>query len=92
MFVMENICAFANAALPWVTMGLLVAFLAARSVSEKRGESAPENYAAEGISIGMSLGVCIGTMFDNVGLGISLGMLAGLAVGSGIQKKQDGKK
>lgn len=91
MFVLNNIRDFFSAALPWLTMGIVIAIFAARGVShEKRNEKAEGNYSTEGMCIGMSFGTALGTLFDNAGIGISLGMLVGLAIGSCLRKNQRG--
>lgn len=89
---MENIKAFFGAALTWLTMGIVIAIFAARSVaSEKNSKKSEDNYGAEGMCIGMSFGTALGATFgDHAGLGLSLGMLVGLAIGSCIQKTQGG--
>ncbi|MDY4486507.1 MAG: hypothetical protein SPE18_00435 [Candidatus Limivicinus sp.] len=90
---MENFFAFANAALPWVAVGLLLAVFCARGAGKKKSgkEEKTENYGTEGMCLGMCFGTAIGTALgNNTGLGISLGMLIGLAVGSAIEKKARG--
>lgn len=87
---MESFFAFAQAALPWVAVGLLLAVFCARGAGKKKSgkEEKTENYGTEGMCLGMCFGTAIGTALgNNTGLGISLGMLIGLAVGSAIDKK-----
>lgn len=87
---MESFFAFAQAALPWVAVGLLLAVFCARGAGKKKSgkEEKTENYGTEGMCLGMCFGTAIGTALgNNTGLGISLGMLIGLAVGSAIEKK-----
>lgn len=91
MFIMNNIRAFFSAALPWLTMGIVIAIFAARGASREKGNVKEEdNYSTEGMCLGMSFGVCLGTLFNSVGIGISLGMLVGLAIGSCLRKNQRG--
>ena len=87
---MESFFAFAQAALPWVAVGLLLAVFCARGAGKKKSgkEEKTENYGTEGMCLGMCFGTAIGTALgNNTGLGISLGMLIGLAIGSAIEKK-----
>lgn len=91
MLLMNNIKAFFSAALPWLTLGTVIAILAARGVSRAKNDKKQEDhYSAEGMCVGMCMGVCFGAMFNSTGLGISLGMLVGLAIGSCIRKDQGG--
>ena len=85
---MENVLDFLRAAMPWVTMGLLLAVFASRSAKKKTDEEKTDNYGTEGMCLGMCFGTAIGTSLGNhTGIGICLGMLLGLAIGSGIKKK-----
>ena len=87
---MENFLDFFRASLPWITVGLALAVLCARSAKKKKEEESGENYGTEGMCIGMCLGTAIGTSLgNNTGIGISLGMLMGLAIGSCIKKAGD---
>ena len=87
---MKNVMDFLSAALPWISIGLLLAIFFVKSARNKKQDKAKENYGTEGLSLGMCFGVAIGTALgSNTGIGLSLGMLAGLAIGSCIEKKQD---
>ena len=86
---MENVVAFLHAALPWISIGLLLAVFFARSEKRKKNEKQKDNYGIVGMCLGMSFGSAIGISLGNyAGIGICLGMLIGLAVGSGIKKKE----
>ena len=82
----ENVLAFLRAAAPWISMGLLIAFLCVRPAIRK-GE-AEGDYAEEGMCVGLCLGLMLGSLSDssNSGLGASLGMLAGLVIGLCMRK------
>ena len=73
---------FVQAALPWVAMGVLIAFLLVRKFGpNKRPE---KDYSAEGMSIGMCLGCAIGAagvmrIENGLWIGMLIGMLAGMA-------------
>ena len=85
---METVFDFIRAALPWITIGLLLAVFFARSNEKKQDEDRREDYGTEGMCLGMCFGTAIGTALgNNTGIGISLGMLMGLAVGTCIQKR-----
>lgn len=84
---MNQIVDFVIAALPWVVMGLFLAFAVVILRKRKNGEK-EENYSAEGMCLGMCLGTAIGSFLgNNIGLGISMGMLLGMAVGAVVKKK-----
>lgn len=84
---MENVLAFLRAAAPWISLGLLVAFLCVRPAVRKK-ESAGGDYVAEGMCFGMCIGMAVGSLIGdgNSGLGTTLGMLIGLAIGLCIHK------
>ena len=85
---MEDVFDFLRAALPWIAIGLLLAFLFARGAGKQKEEKQSDNYGTEGMCLGMCFGTAIGTSLGNhTGIGISLGMLMGLAVGTCIQKR-----
>ena len=87
---MKNLMDFLLAALPWISIGLLLAIFFARSARKKKGDETKENYATEGMALGMCFGTAIGTSLgNNTGIGLSLGMLAGLVIGSCIEKKKN---
>lgn len=81
----ENVLAFLRAAAPWISMGLLIAFLCVRPAIRKGAEG---DYAEEGMCVGLCLGLMLGSLSDssNSGLGASLGMLAGLVIGLCMRK------
>ena len=86
---MKNVLDFLSAALPWLSIGLLLAIFFARSARKKKGAEAKENYGTEGMALGMCFGTAIGTSLgNNTGIGLSLGMLAGLVIGSCMEKKK----
>ena len=86
---MKNVMDFLSAALPWISIGLLLAIFFARSARKKKGDETKENYGTEGMALGMCFGTAIGTSLgNNTGIGLSLGMLAGLVTGSCIEKKK----
>ena len=82
--MMENVLPFLRAAAPWISMGLLIAFLCVRPAIRKG--KAEDDYAEEGMCVGM----CLGSLSDssNSGLGASLGMLFGLVIGLCVHKKR----
>ena len=80
---------FLSAALPWLSIGLLLAIFFAQSAKKKNG-SKKENYSTEGLALGMCFGTAIGTSLgNNTGIGLTLGMLAGFVVGSFFEKKKN---
>ena len=87
---MKDVMDFLSAALPWISIGLLLAIFFAQSARKKKGNKKNENYGTEGMALGMCFGTAIGTSFgSNTGIGLSLGMLAGLVIGSCIEKKKN---
>ena len=85
----EVVMDFLSAALPWISIGLLLAIFFAQSARKKKNNKKVENYSTEGMALGMCFGTAIGTAFgNNTGIGLSLGMLAGLVIGSCIEKKK----
>ena len=84
---MENVISFLRAAAPWISIGLLVAFLCVRPAVRK--DKAGDDYATEGMCAGMCLGMALGSLTgsSNSGLGASLGMLFGLVFGLCTHKK-----
>ena len=87
---MKNILDFLSAALPWISIGLLLAIFFAQSARKKKGDKTKENYATEGMALGMCFGTAIGTSIgNNTGIGLTLGMLAGFVIGSCIEKKKN---
>ncbi len=67
---------FFNAALPFVSMGLTIALLAANG---RRGR---KNYLTEGMCLGLALGAGLaGVLHMELGQAMSLGMLLGAALG-----------
>ena len=87
---MKNVMDFLSAALPWISIGLLLAIFFVRSARKKKGDKTKENYGTEGMALGMCFGTAIGTSLgNNTGIGLSLGMLAGLVIGSCIEKKKN---
>ena len=88
---MQNVLAFLRAAAPWISLGLLIAFLCVRPAIQKgKKEAAGGDYAVEGMCIGMCVGMTAGSMIGdgNGGLGTSLGMLIGLAAGLCIHRDE----
>ena len=85
--MMENVLSFLRAAAPWISLGLLIAFLCVRPAIRKG--KAEDDYAEEGMCVGMCLGLMLGSLSDsnNSGLGASLGMLFGLLIGLCMHKK-----
>ncbi len=55
--MMENVLSFLRAAAPWISMGLLIAFLCVRPAIRKG--KAEDDYAEEGMCVGMCLGLMI---------------------------------
>lgn len=86
--MMENVLSFMRAAAPWISLGLLIAFLCVRPAIRKG--KAEDDYAEEGMCVGMCLGLMLGSLSDssNSGLGASLGMLFGLLIGLCMHKKE----
>lgn len=93
--MMENLKEFLSAALPWVCMGLALAFGMKRlSVEQARRNAAvteEEKRAAERRSQSLTMGICLGECLGialtqalqlNIAYGISLGMLAGVVYGA----------
>ena len=80
---MEAVLHFLRAALPWISMGLLLAVFCAKGAGKKKKDDQTDNYGTEG----MCLGMCFGTAIENTGIGLSLGMLIGLAIGTCIKKE-----
>ena len=83
-----GVLAFLRAAMPWISLGLLVMFFCVRP--NIRRHRAEEDYAAEGMCMGMCHGLAFGSLIGegNGGLGTSLGMLIGLAAGLCLHKKE----
>ena len=87
---MKDVMDFLSAALPWISIGLLLAIFFAQSARKKKGDETKENYATEGMALGMCFGTAIGTSLgNNTGIGLALGMLAGFVIGSCIEKKKN---
>lgn len=87
---MKDVIAFLSAALPWISIGLLLAIFFAQSVRKKTKNKKKGNCATEGLALGMCFGVAIGTSLGNdTGTGLALGMLAGVIIGSCIEKKKN---
>lgn len=88
----QNVLDFIHAALPWMTIGLLLAVFFARSASRKEEKGERADYSIEGMCIGMCAGSAAGAMdIVSLGTGISLGMLIGLVIGMCI-RKDNGEK
>ncbi|MGM9550797.1 MAG: hypothetical protein ACI3XA_00925 [Clostridia bacterium] len=89
---MRNVFDFLMAALPYIAIGLLIAFYFAINARKKKEKEQSGNYGTEGMCIGMCLGTAIGTSLGNdTGIGISLGLLIGLAIGTCIKKENHGE-
>ena len=90
--MMENALSFLRAAAPWISMGLLIAFLCVRPTIRKG--KAGDDCAEEGMCVGMCLGLMLGSLSDssNSGLGASLGMLFGLVIGLCMHTKRGARK
>lgn len=84
---MKNVMDFLSAALPWITIGLLLAIFFAQNARRKKDKK--ENFGTEGLALGMCFGTAIGTSLGSTGIGLTLGMLAGLVIGSCIEKKKN---
>lgn len=92
---------FVTAALPWVLMGLCIAFWAVRRQKEKTAAGAEETenaestekkpaggYSTEGILLGVAIGIVLSRCLDlNLGLCLAIGMCVGLG-GTGVKKKE----
>ena len=86
---MKDVMDFLLAALPWISMGLLLAIFFVQSARKKKGNKKKDDYGTEGMALGMCFGVAISTALGKyTGIGLSLGMLAGLVIGSCIEKKK----
>ena len=89
---MENVLVFIHAALPWITIGLLLAVFFAREAHKEEESETNDNYGAEGMCLGMCAGSAISVLSTlSAGLGMTLGMLIGLAVGTCIKREDRGK-
>ena len=89
---MNAVFDFLRAALPWITVGLLLAVFFARYARKIKNEEQTGDYGTEGMCWGMCLGTAIGTSLGNhTGIGISLGMLIGLAIGTCCKKENCGE-
>ena len=87
---MKDVMDFLSVALPWISIGLLLAIFFAQSARKKKANKKNENYGTEGMALGMCFGVAISTALgNNTGIGLTAGMLLGLAIGSGIEKKKN---
>lgn len=84
---MKNVMDFLSAALPWISIGLLLAIFFAQNA--RREKDKKENFGTEGLALGMCFGTAIGTSLGSTGIGLTLGMLAGLVIGSSIEKKKN---
>ena len=95
---MEAVLDFLLAALPWLTIGLVLAVFFARNArngKKETDEKPKDDYGILGMCLGMSIGSALGiSMGHHTGIGISLGMLIGLVIGSSIKKEEpdDGEK
>lgn len=88
---MKGVLDFLSAALPWISIGLLLAIFFVKSARKKNGSKKNEDYGTEGMALGMCFGTAIAASFgNNTGIGLTLGMLAGLVIGSCIEKKKNG--
>ena len=94
---------FVTAALPWVLMGLCVAFWAVRRQKEKTAANAANDtenaenaekkpagsYSTEGMLLGVAIGIVLSKCLDlNLGLCLAIGMCVGLGGGTGVKKKK----
>lgn len=85
---METVLDFIMAALPWLSMGLMLAIFAVRENSRKNNPEKEDNYGSEGMALGMCFGTAIASATkQDIGPGISIGMLMGLAAGTSRKKK-----
>ena len=50
---MSSIYVFADAAMPWIALGLLLAVFGVRASSRKKTQKKKDDYSSEGMSIGM---------------------------------------
>ena len=65
---MENIFDFMSAALPWISMGLLLAIFFAKAAHGKQEKEKKEDHSSEGMALGMCFGVALSTALHiNVG-------------------------
>ena len=86
---MEAVLDFLLAALPWLTIGLVLAVFFARSGKKKKDEKPEDDYGLLSMCLGMSIGSALGNSLGHyTGIGISLGMLIGLVIGSSIKKEE----
>ena len=87
---MNDVMDFLSAALPWISLGLLLAIFFAQSGRKKTENKKNENYGTEGMALGMCFGTALGTSLgNNTGIGLTLGMLAGYAIGLSVEKKNN---
>ncbi|MDO4500632.1 MAG: hypothetical protein Q4B60_05085 [Erysipelotrichaceae bacterium] len=75
---------FITAALPWVMIGLFVAYYAGYA-----SENIEKSKIGEAMGVGTCLGIAIGSFMHNIAFGIALGMLAGLIYGIKLDKNGD---
>ena len=91
---------FLKAALPWVIMGLCIAFCGANYFGKKRSKAASDTseqqetnaqadtYMTEGMCYGLCLGMCFSSLLNQgLAIGICLGAAAGMFIGMRIPKK-----
>lgn len=94
---------FVTAALPWVLMGLCIAFWAVQQQKEKTAanaaadEQGAENaekkpagsYSTEGMLLGVAIGIVMSKCLDlDLGLCLAIGMCAGLGGGTSVRRKE----
>ena len=84
---MEGFKEFMNAALPWISLGLLLAVFSVRSAGRREGMGKHDDYGSGGMALGMCLGAALASALHfSVGLGMMAGMLLGLAAGLAKEK------
>ena len=84
---MEGFIDFMDAALPWISLALLMAVFSVRSAGRRDGKEKREDCGTEGMALGMCLGAALAlALHFSVGLGMMAGMLLGLAAGSAKEK------
>jgi len=92
---------FIFAALPWIVIGVSIAFITANFKREKKNEK-EGSYISIGISLGMCFGVAIGSLlaktFGNIVLtysicfGMLIGVVAGLFISKNSREKSNEQK